>query len=230
MSLIKTGRLEFHELCIILVSMKTKLISILGLAVFFLLIPANIQSQSVSLDVPFYKQGKNAPWANDLLGNKSSLTIGTHGCALTCISMTSSFFSDNTLTPSDMNNWLKRNDGFQDGWEGNTYLGEVNLNWPAMTSFEEGYVYTRFDWKVQPADLVLIRYYLEKRIPVITEVLYRGAPHYVVLTGYDKDGFLMNDPEFPDEHRFDNVYNISDKWGSGPSRNIYGIRVLYPAP
>lgn len=66
--------------------------------------------------------------------------------------------------------------------------------------------------------------------PVISEVLYRGAPHYVVLTGYDQNGFLMNDPEFPDEHRFDNVYNISDKWGSGPSRNIYGIRVLYPAP
>lgn len=208
--------------------MKVKIYLITIMAVLFLQFPLFLTAQAVSLNVPFYEQGHNAPWAEEQLGNKSSLTIRTHGCALTCISMTASFFSEESYNPSLMNQWLKNNNGFQDGWEGSSYLGEVNLNWPALSQFEQGYVYTRHNWRAQPADLVLIRYYLDKGIPVISEVLYRGAPHYVVLTGYENDDFIMNDPEFPDEHNFNDVYNISDKWGSGPSRNIYGIRVLYP--
>jgi hypothetical protein len=200
------------------------------MTVFLLVCPQVIRAQETSLDVPYYEQGKDTPWADELLGNKSSLTIRTHGCALTCISMMTSFFEENQMTPSDMNNWLKSHNGFHDGWEGSTYLGEVNLNWPSLSEFEQGYVYTRHDWAVQAADLQLIRYYIDKGIPVISEVLYRGAPHYVVLTGYKGDDFIMNDPEFPDHHNFNEVYNISDKWGSGPARNIYGIRVLYPAP
>lgn len=210
--------------------MKAKLNLILTLTLLLALFPADLLSQSAHLEVPYYKQGKDTIWAEEVLGNKSTLTIRTHGCALTCISMITSHFSESPFTPSDLNLWLQKNDGFRDGWEGKTYLGEVNIYWPAMTDFDKGYVYTRHDWKAQPADLVLIRYYLDKRKPVIAEVLYQGAPHYIVLTGYDEDGFLMNDPEFPEEHRLKDVYNISDQWGSGATRNIYGIRVLYPSP
>ena len=85
--------------------------------------------------------------------------------------------------PSDINKWLKKNGGFEDAWNGNAYLGEVSLNWAALKGFGDGMVYTRFDWNAQPADLLLIRYYLEKQIPVVAEVEYRGLPHYVVLTG-----------------------------------------------
>jgi hypothetical protein len=188
-----------------------------------------LHAQTVSLDVPFYAQGKDTPWADDKLGNKSELTIRSHGCALTCIAMVVSHFGENPRTPADMNGWLKRNRGYEDGWEGNSYLGEVVLNWPALAGYGAGYVYTRFDWQAQPADLILIRYYLDHGIPLIGEVKYRGAPHYVVLTGYGDGDFLMNDPEFPDEHRLSSVYHISDEWGSGPGRNLYGIRVIYPA-
>ena len=188
-----------------------------------------MNSQSIKLDVPYYEQGNNTPWADEILGNKSDLTIASDGCALTCISMVITHYNEESLTPSDMNRWLKRNSGYQDHWEGNRYFGEVNLNWPSLAKFKQGYVYTRHNWKASPADLILIRFYLENKIPVIAEVLYKGEPHFVVLTGYDANGFLMNDPEFPEEHYLNNVYNISDEWGSGPSRNIYGIRVLYPA-
>ncbi len=199
------------------------------LSILLILFPVFLYAQAVSFQVPYFEQGKDSVWADELLGNNSTVTIRTFGCALTCISMVTSHFSDDEYTPSSMNKWLQKNEGFQDGWEGELYLGEVNLNWPALGRLESGYVYTRHDWKMQAADLVLIRYYLDKKIPVIAEVLYRGAPHYVVLNGYDSEGFFMNDPEFPDRHRMEEVYNISDKWGSGPSRNIYGIRVLYPA-
>ena len=208
--------------------MKAKHLALAATLLFILLCPAAM-AQETRLDVPYYVQGKDSPWADEKLGNKSQVTIRTYGCALTCISMVTSHFSEDKLTPSDMNKWLKRNNGFTDGWSGDTYLGEVNLNWPALAGFTEGWVYTRFDWKVQPADLTLIRYYLDNSIPVIAEVLYKDAPHWVVLTGYNENDFLMNDPEFPDEHEFSKAYDISDKWGSGPSRNIYGIRVLYPA-
>jgi len=82
---------------------------------------------------------------------------------------------------------------------------------------------------MMPSDLVLIRYYQDHGTPVIAEVLLQGAPPYIVLTGYQGNSFIMNDPEFPDKHDFGAVYRISDKCGSGPSRNIYGISVLYPA-
>ena len=197
--------------------------------ILLLTAPAFLQAQSVNLDVPYYVQGKDSSWADEKLGNKSSLTIRTHGCALTCISMVMSHFSGKELTPSDMNKWLKRHNGFLDALDGERYLGEVSLNWPALADFNDGMVYTRFDWKVQPADLKLITYYLDEEIPVIAEVTYKNAPHYIVITGYNQQGFMINDPEFPDEHELNKLYNISDKWGSGPSRNINGIRVLYPA-
>ncbi len=180
------------------------------------------------MKVPYYVQGKDASWADEKLGNNSEFTIRTHGCALTSIAMIASYHTKKNYNPSKMNDWLKAHNGFDDAWEGGKYVGEVQLRWPAMTAFDDGWVYTRFDWSALPADLVLIEYYLDKGIPVIAEVLYKGAPHYVVLTGYGERGFIMNDPEFPDEHLFNNLYNISDKWGSGPARNIYGIRILYP--
>lgn len=201
----------------------------LSLAVLLLLFSQQLFAQAVTLDVPYYVQGKDSPWADEKLGNKSQLTIRTHGCALTCISMVTSHFSKKKLTPSKMNKWLKKHDGFQDAWNDDQYLGEVSMNWPALAQFRDGWVYTRFDWAVLPADILLIKYYLGQKVPVIAEVVYRNAPHYVVLTGYDEKGFMMNDPEFPEEHRFEEVYNTDDKWGSGASRNINGIRVLYPA-
>lgn len=202
---------------------KTTLFSAILLSVFM-----NLSASD--LDVPYYEQGNDSPWADVILGNKSKVTIRQYGCTLTCVSMITSYFEDEKLNPDLMNTWLKRNNGFVDGYDdfNGSYLGEVNMNWPALAGFRRGYVYSRHNWAVNPADTVLIRYYLENDIPVIAEVLLRGAPHYVVLKGYDEQGFLMNDPELPGENRFDKLYNISDKWGSGPARNIYGIRVLYP--
>jgi len=206
-----------------------KTFSLFYLFTFFIFIsPDFVSAQSVNLPVPAYEQGNSSAWADEKMGSKSELTIRTHGCALTCISMVISYFSGKEVNPSEMNSWLVNNRGYQDAWEGDLFLGSVKLNWPALSAYGKGYVYTRHDWKADPADIVLIQYYLDKGKPVIAEVIYRGAPHYVVLTGYDKEGFTMNDPEFPDEHLFNSLYNISDKWGSGPSRNIYGIRVLYP--
>jgi Peptidase_C39 like family len=187
-----------------------------------------LAARDLSIGVPYYSQGKDAPWAEETLGLRSSVTIRTHGCALTAISMVFSHFTGEEITPPVMNRWLKRNDGFEDDPDLADFSGQVIINWPALTAYGSGWVYTRFDWRAKPADILLIEYYLEHGIPVIAEVLYKGAPHYVVLTGYDENGFTMHDPQLPEEHHLDSVYTISDKWGSGASRNILGVRVLYP--
>ncbi len=163
--------------------MKFKFTVSLLTILFLTMLAPEAFTQSTSLTVPYYVQGKNSAWADEVLGNKSSVTIRTHGCALTCISMVTSFFFSKDLTPAIMNNWLRENNGFEDGWDGNTYIGKVNINWPALAGFKGGMVYTRFDWNAQPADLLLIRYYLEQGIPVIAEVEYQAAPHYIVLIG-----------------------------------------------
>jgi hypothetical protein len=204
------------------VLMPVLLISLLSLSVY------GLSSAEAPIDVPYYTQGKDAPWADDTLGLESTVTIRTHGCALTAISMVFSHFTKDKLTPPVVNRWLKENGGFLDDPDKENYSGRVVLNWPSLRSYGDGWVYTRFDWRVKPADILLIQYYLDQRVPVIAEVLYNGAPHYVVLTDYADGDFSMLDPEIPDERSFNAVYDISDNWGSGPSRNIYGIRVLYP--
>jgi hypothetical protein len=198
------------------------------LSLLLLLSSVFVYADSNELKVPYYSQGKESPWAAEKLGNKSSVTIRTHGCALTCISMVFSYYSKKELTPSVMNKWLQEQKAYEAGWDGKKFLGNIVLNWPSLAKYEPGWIYTRMDWKASKADVVLIQYYLSRGIPVIAEVLYKKEPHYVVLTGYNKDGFIMNDPEFPDEHVFNTLYNIDDKWGKGPARNIFGIRVLYP--
>lgn len=205
-----------------------KILAVLSLLLLIILLTSAGQADEVKLDVPYYAQGKETPWADTPLGVDSELTIRTHGCALTCISMVVSYHEDKKLTPPDMNKWLAANNGFEEGWSGGESLGLVVLRWPALAEYGEGWVYTRFNWRARPADLVLIRYYLDHAIPVVAEVTYKSAPHYVVLTGYSANDFWVNDPEFPDQHSFNSLYNLSDKWGAGPARNINGIRVLYP--
>ncbi|MDC7127279.1 MAG: C39 family peptidase [Spirochaetales bacterium] len=205
---------------------KTTLSLIFLFGIFF---QGNLLAQDVALKVPLYDQGKDSEWADEKLGSKSDLTIKSHGCALTCISMVLSYFYNEKITPPKTNKWLKKHDGFDDGWSNGKYLGKVNIKWPSLSQYQKGMVYSRFDWNANPADTFLIRYYLEKKIPIIAEVIRNGASHYIVITGWnDKQGFMMNDPAMPEETVFNNYYNVKDKWGEGPGRNIYGIRVIYP--
>lgn len=193
------------------------------------LVMPSLYARDIILDVPYFVQGKGAPWAEEKLGNRSNLTIGEYGCALTCIAMVVSFFSEEEWDPSRMNRWLKNHDGFEGEWDQGRYWGQVMLNWPALGKMDGRFVYTRFNWSATPADTVLIRYYLDHGVPVIAEVTHRGAPHYVVLIGYEGEDFIMHDPEFPGETSFNGRYHISDEWGSGPGRNINGLRVIYRA-
>ncbi|MDA3955855.1 C39 family peptidase [Oceanispirochaeta sp.] len=185
--------------------------------------------EELPLDVPWF--GQEESWADQGLGDSPTITIRTHGCALTSSAMVLNYLGVKT-NPEELNRWLLENEGFEEGWddEDGTYLGRVRLIWNSpVQGFPEIKEFNRYDFHSEPADLALIRSYLDRGIPVIAEVLRpQGIPHFVVLIAYSEDDFLIRDPLESDTKYLSEDYNISDKYGSGAARNIFGIRVYIP--
>lgn len=183
------------------------------------------------LNVRWYGQTREEKWGENYLGTSDSLTLHTHGCALTAASMVLDYY-DISINPSQLNSWLIDNDGFEDGWDDDSgeYLGKVRILWniPAE-GLDRIRSYKRIDFKDSPADTALIRSYLEREIPLIAEVLRPGGiPHFVVIYGYEEDRFLIRDPLDRETRYLSDQYHISDEYGSGPERNIFGLRIYEP--
>jgi len=185
----------------------------------------------INLDVRWYGQTGDGSWERDNLGTSETLTIRTHGCALTAASMVLKYLDIRT-NPGRLNRWLLKNGGYADGWDDSSsaYLGKVRIIWTVPADkLDRISEYRRRDFHNEPADTELIREYLEKGIPVIAEVrLPDGTPHFVVIHGFRKEDFLIRDPLDRKIRRLSDKYNLSDRWGSGAARNIYGLRIYLP--
>lgn len=170
-------------------------------------------------------------WGEESLGDSKTLDIAHHGCALTSTAMVLKYYDIET-DPEKLNKWLLKNSGYDKGWDDQSgeYLGKVRMIWDKVASgHSEIKLFRRYDFTALPADLYLIRGYLDGGIPVIAEVLRPGAiPHFVVLTGYKGDDFLMKDPLDENALYLSDTYKISDSHGSGAARNIFGIRIFTP--
>lgn len=186
---------------------------------------------SGEIEVPWFGQLDDA-WGDEGLGDSRSISIADNGCALTSTAMVLNFYGVKT-DPRKLNKWLLENNGYDRGWDDDSgeYLGKVRMIWDAVTSgHKEVSLFRRYDFTALPADLYLIRGYLDGGIPVIAEVLRPGGiPHFVVLTGYSGDDFLIRDPLDSTVRYLSEAYKISDSHGSGASRNIFGIRIFTPA-
>ena len=189
-----------------------------------------VKQNELNLEVPWFSQIKD--WGEDYLGDSSSITLKTHGCALCCTAMVFRSYDINT-NPRKLNKTLLKNNAFEKGWDDDSgeYLGRVRLIWEkAASSYDEVSSFIRYDFSNAPADLNLIHSYLDKEIPVIAEVLRpHGIPHFVVIQGYEGDDFLIRDPLDENTRFLSYGYNISDEYGSGAGRNIFGIRVFLPS-
>lgn len=157
------------------------------------------------LNVPIYGQ-RWADWSNDQLGT-CSLTIGSHGCAITSTAMVFSYYGIN-VNPRQLNDWLKSTNG--------GYSGGCLINWSVAADYTSGKVQWAGSNTDRPIDLNLIKQDLDNGYPVIAGVGL-GEQHFVVITGYSGSTFYINDPWYGDA-------STIDRYGSNPENAIYGIR------
>ena len=187
------------------------------------------EQKSLKIEIPWFSQTEE--WGDKFLGDSQSITLRTHGCALCCTAMVFNSYGVR-INPEKLNKTLLKSNAFEKGWNDDTgeYLGRVRLIWEkAASAYDEVASFKRYNFSDGPADLKLIRSYLDRGIPVIAEVLRpRGIPHFVVIRGYEGDDFLIRDPLNEDLEVLSEGYNITDEHGSGAERNIFGIRVFLP--
>jgi hypothetical protein len=187
-------------------------------------------AEQTEIQVPWFSQIEE--WGETYLGDSRSVKLRTHGCALCCTAMVFRSYGIRT-NPQKLNRTLLKNDAFEKGWNDDTgeYLGRVRMIWyKAAGLYDEIAGFERYNFSDGPADLELIRSYLDRGIPVIAEVLRpRGIPHFVVIRGeHGENDFLIRDPLNEETEVLSGGYDISDEHGSGAERNIFGIRVFLP--
>ena len=165
--------------------------------------PANAQ-----MNVPVYGQ-KWSPWFNDQLGfNVPTSKIGNDGCAVTSCAMVRQYFSGSAVTPRDMNNWLKGNNGFYNNL----------IIFSAVHGFAGSRDYTR-----TAADLNYINSLLDHGYLLVVMTYFppaRTSTHFVVLKGHSGNTYYMNDPWYGDGN-----VTFNARYGD-PGRWIYGINIF----
>jgi SH3-like domain-containing protein len=130
-------------------------------------------------------------WINEKLGFDDSVTIGTDGCALTCLTMLVNGVGFNE-TPSSMNRKLK------DMGTGIGFLGSL-IVWPGLTRAFPKIIFRRIIvCRDQPAPLDEINASLDSGQPLVIELDRSPSAglqnHWVVLYGRQGEDYLMLDP------------------------------------
>ncbi len=162
--------------------------------------------------VPLLKQGcgqsancpyvscPSAPWSCDLYGNYSTYpnTISMWGCYLTSCAMLINYQASVqgvafSTTPSDLNAWLKQNNG---------YDSDSNVNPDAVAKYARQYgVSLWYDGPLAGVHDDVVASYLCAGNPVLMEVLHGSYPHFVLATGQTVvngiNAFRINDPGYP---------------------------------
>ncbi len=138
-----------------------------------------------------YLSQRDSRWKNEKLGFDDTITIGTDGCALTCLAMLVDGYSFSE-TPSSMNQKLK------DMGEGNGFMGGL-IVWSGLTRAFPSIGFQRIViCRDQPAPLDAINTSLDAGQPVIVEVDKSPSEglqnHWVVLHKRQGNDYLMLDP------------------------------------
>jgi hypothetical protein len=130
-------------------------------------------------------------WANEKLGLDSSLTIGTDGSTLTCLTMLVNGYGFSE-TPSSMNIKLK------ELGSGVGFLGSL-IVWPGLTQAFPGIVYRGIIiCRDQPAPISEIDASIDAGQPLLIEIDKSPSAglqnHWVVIYARQGDDYLMLDP------------------------------------
>lgn len=133
------------------------------------------------MNIPTMSQ-RDSRWASEKLGNSKTLTIGTDGCALVCLTMLLNYVGY-AETPPTVNANLKKTKAFQ---------GAL-IYWPNV---QKAYPKIKFVWRGGKYEnaRVASQIYL-KNMPVLVQVDFDGTDkkdfrHWVLFKGFMK----ANDP------------------------------------
>lgn len=140
---------------------------------------------------PNHLSQRDPRWKDEKLGFDNSLTIGTDGCALTCLALFVNGYGFNE-TPSSLNQKLKAMG------PGAGFLGGL-IVWSGLTRAFPRIVYRDITiCRDQPAPLAAINASLDSGQPIIVEVDRSPSPglqnHWVVLYQRQGSDYLMLDP------------------------------------
>jgi len=136
-------------------------------------------------DIPLYSQ-IDPRWRNIRLGY-SNLTIGSHGCVVCCLAMLLSSIGY-VVDPPKVNEDMRRAKAFLAG-TGRAIWAKVSQAYPLLQyKYQIWYSRTPDERKIGE---------LADNLPVLTEILLRGQPHWVLTVRRDIAGLLVHDPLLP---------------------------------
>lgn len=140
-------------------------------------------------------------WASDKLGN-SNLTIGSHGCLVTCLAMAVG------VTPAEFNRRLREVGGFTGAL---VYWKMVEVAYPQLD------YYKFIDCRYVPAPLNEIDAMLALGIPVEVEVDFNPDTafvdqHWILIIGKAGDDYIANDPWTGERISFRAKYGDPARW------------------
>ena len=140
---------------------------------------------------PNYSSQRDSRWMNEKLGFDDTVTIGTDGSTLTCLTMLVNGYGFNE-TPSSMNRKLK------DMGSGIGFLGSL-IVWPGLTRAFPKIIFSRIIvCRDGPAPLDEINTSLAANQPLVIEMDQSPSPglqnHWVVVYARQGEDYLMLDP------------------------------------
>lgn len=163
------------------------------------------------LNVPYLSQN-SSPWGpmeydHTSLLNAPNQTIDMWGCAITSAAMILNYhgmtqFADGSpMNPENLNDWLKKNNGYSYGGRGKSWYSSIN--WPSIGKLsEELYTAVKSSTKlelrkVEPFPGNLDSDLTSGRYPDILWLYKKDVlGHFVVATGKTGSTYAINDPEW----------------------------------
>lgn len=170
------------------------------------------RAHAATLSIPFYSQ-LDPLWKGDKLGNSSS-TIGSQGCAVTCLAMLLKYRGAD-VDPRKLNNWLKTNGGY-------TADGSI-ANWIIPGRYN-GTSWMGYDSAPQLVSISNLASRLSSNQLVIAKsARFANSTHFVVLFSTSTDGKTGYYLDPYDPPATCTMRKIGDGWVNiGCSLRVYG--------
>ena len=143
---------------------------------------AELTKKEKSQDYPLFLQWDER-WG---YGSYGSSSIGISGCGPTCLSMVIYGLTDNAMATPDKVARYSEEQGY--------YIEGTGTSWDLMTEGAAAFGVTGSELSLDESSM---KRELDDKHPIICAMRagdFTAAGHFIVIRGYDKKGFIVNDP------------------------------------